>query len=118
MDIVYIKGLKLDAVIGVYDWERDIRQTLVLDLEMASDNRRGASTDAIEDALDYAAISEAVSALVTASSYQLIESLAEAVAECVMAGFPVPWLRLRVSKPGAVAAAEDVGVIIERGEKP
>lgn len=118
MDIVYITGLKLDAVIGVYDWERDIRQTLVLDLEMASDTRRGAATDAIEDALDYAAISEAISALVTGSSYQLIESLAEAVARRVMTEFPVPWLRLRVSKPGAVAAADDVGVIIERGEKP
>ena len=118
MDIVYITGLKLDAVIGVYDWERDIRQTLVLDLEMASDTRRGAATDAVEDTLDYAEISEAISALVTGSSYQLIESLAEAVARCVMTDFAVPWLRLRVSKPGAVAAAEDVGVIIERGEQP
>ena len=78
MDIVYITGLEFDAVIGVYDWERNIRQTLVLDLEMASDIRRGAATDAIQDALDYAAISEAVGALVSGSSYQLIESVAEA----------------------------------------
>ena len=117
MDIVYITGLEFDAVIGVYDWERNIRQTLVLDLEMASDIRRGAATDAIQDALDYAAISEAVGALVSGSSYQLIESVAEAVAARVMTEFSVPWLRLRVSKPGAVATAQDVGVIIERGER-
>jgi len=118
VDIVYIRGLQVDAVIGVYDWERDIRQTLVLDLDMASDIRRGAATDAIADALDYAAISEAVTGLVAGSSFQLLESLAEAVATLVMEQFPVPWLRLRVGKPGAVAAAEDVGVIIERGEGP
>ncbi len=118
MDIVYIKGLKVDAVIGVYDWERDIRQTLVLDLEMASDTARGAASDEIGDALDYAAIADSVTALVGGSSYQLLESLAEAVAQRVMGEFPVPWLRLRIGKPGAVAAADDVGVVIERGVKP
>ena len=118
MDIVYIKALKVDAVIGVYDWERDIRQPLVLDLELASDTRRGAATDAIEDALDYAAISQAVLALVSASSFQLLESLAEAVAALVLEDFQVPWLRLRIGKPGAVAEADDVGVVIERGERP
>ena len=117
MDLVYIRGLKADAVIGVYDWERDIRQTLVLDLEMASDTRRGAASDAIADALDYAAISDAITALVEASSFQLLESLAEAVSSLVMQRFGVPWLRLRVGKPGAVAAANDVGVVIERGER-
>lgn len=118
MDIVYIRGLKVDAVIGVYDWERDIRQTLVLDLEMASNIRQGAATDSIGDALDYAAIADAVTELVAGSSYQLLESLAEAVAQRVMTGFAVPWLRLRIGKPGAVAAADDVGVVIERGAAP
>jgi 7,8-dihydroneopterin aldolase/epimerase/oxygenase len=117
VDIVYIRGLKIDTVIGVYDWERDIRQTLVLDLEMASDTRRGAATDAIEDALDYAAISDAITALVAGSDFQLLESVAEAVSSLVMEQFAVPWLRLRVGKPGAVAAADDVGVVIERGER-
>lgn len=118
MNTVYIKGLRAEAVIGVYAWERDIRQALVLDLEMASDTARAATSDRIADALDYAAISERVIALVEGSEYQLIETLAEAVAAMIKADFAVPWLRLRVSKPGAVAAAEDVGVIIESGVRP
>ena len=117
MDIVYIKGLKTDAVIGVYDWERNIRQTLVLDLELASDNRAAAATDAIEDAVDYDAISGRILAYVADSEFELIETLAERVAEIVMREFDIPWVRLKLSKPGAVADAEDVGVIIERGEK-
>ncbi|TDG11629.1 dihydroneopterin aldolase [Seongchinamella unica] len=118
MDIVYIKGLKTDAVIGVYDWERGIRQTLVLDLELASDNRAAAATDAIEDAVDYDAISGRILAFVSDSEFELIETLAERVADIVLGEFGIPWLRLTLAKPGAVAAAEDVGVIIERGEKP
>jgi dihydroneopterin aldolase len=118
MNFVYIKGLRAQAVIGVYDWERLIRQTLVLDLEMASDTARAAATDAISDALDYAAISQQVIALVESSEYQLIETLAEAVAAMVMREFAVPWLRLRLGKPGAVAEADDVGVVIEAGTRP
>ena len=118
MNIVYIKGLQAQSVIGVYAWEREIRQTLVLDLEMASDTARAAASDQIDDALDYAAISSRVISLVEGSEYQLIESLAEEVARMVLNDFGVSWLRLRLSKPGAVAAAEDVGVIIEVGERP
>jgi dihydroneopterin aldolase len=118
MDIVYISGLRAQAVIGVYEWERLVRQTLVVDLEMASDTARAAASDAIADALDYAAISQRVLALVEESQYQLIESLAEEVARVVMGEFGVPWLRVRVGKPGAVAEAEDVGVVIERGIRP
>jgi dihydroneopterin aldolase len=117
MDTVYIKGLRVDTVIGVYDWERDIRQTVLLDLDMDSDNRRAAAGDSIELALDYAAISEAILGFVGASEYQLIETLAEEVATLVLRDFNVRWLRLRVSKPGAVAQADDVGVVIERGER-
>jgi 7,8-dihydroneopterin aldolase/epimerase/oxygenase len=118
MDIVYIKELRADAVIGVYDWERDIRQELVLDLELASDNRRAASSDAIADAVDYDAISRRVLAYVQGSEFQLIETLAERVADLVLAEFAIPWLRLRVGKPGAVKEAADVGIVIERGERP
>ena len=117
-DIVYISGLKTDAVIGVYDWERSIRQELVLDLELASDNRRAAGTDAIEDAVDYDAISRRILAYVAGSEFQLIETLAERVAELVLCEFDVAWLRLRLAKPGAVAAAVAVGVQIERGQRP
>ena len=118
MNIVYIKGLQAQSVIGVYAWEREIRQTLVLDLEMASDTARAAASDQIVDALDYATISSQVISLVEGSEYQLIESLAEEVARMVLRDFGVSWLRLRLSKPGAVTAAEDVGVIIEVGERP
>jgi len=118
VNIVYIRGLRAQAVIGVYQWERDIRQALVLDLEMASDTERVAASDQIADALDYAAISTQVVAMVEASEYQLIETLAEAVSTMIRRDFAVPWLRLKVSKPGAVAEAEDVGVIIESGEWP
>ncbi len=117
MDIVYIEGLKTDAVIGVYDWERSIRQTLVLDLELASDNRAAAATDGIADAVDYDAISKRILAYVQASEFELIETLAERVADIVLSEFNIPWLRLKLSKPGAVAEAKDVGVIIERGSK-
>ena len=117
MDTVYIEGLKTDAVIGVYDWERSIRQTLVLDLELASDNRAAAATDGIADAVDYDAISKRILAYVQASEFELIETLAERVADIVLNEFHIPWLRLKLAKPGAVAEAKDVGVIIERGSK-
>lgn len=117
MDTVYIEGLKTDAVIGVYDWERSIRQTLVLDLELASDNRAAAATDGIADAVDYDAISKRILAYVQASEFELIETLAERVAAIVLSEFNIPWLRLKLSKPGAVAEANDVGVIIERGSR-
>ena len=118
MDIVYIRGLKADAVIGVYDWERSIRQTLVMDLELASDNPAAAANDAIEDAVDYDAISGRVLAYVGDSEFQLIETLAERLAELLMREFEIPWLRLQVAKPGAVEQADSVGVIIERGKRP
>jgi dihydroneopterin aldolase len=117
-DIIYIKGLKTETVIGVYDWERDIRQTVVLDIEMAVNAASAGATDDVVDALDYAAVSERVLEYVHASHYKLIETLAERVAELVMNEFGVPWLHLRLSKPGAVKAADDVGVVIERGVKP
>ncbi len=118
MDIVYIRELRAETVIGVYDWERGIRQAVVLDLELATDNRRAAASDHIRDALDYAAVSERLLSFIEASEFQLIETLAERLADILLGEFGVPWLRLRLSKPGAVAAASDVGVVIERREKP
>ena len=118
MDIVYINKLRADTVIGVYAWERSVRQSVVLDLELASDNRRAAASDSIADALDYATLSDRVLSFIEGSEFQLIETMAEQVAAIVMAEFGVPWLRLRLAKPGAVAQAAEVGVLIERGEKP
>ena len=118
MDIVFIRELRANTVIGVYDWERSIRQSVVLDLEMATDNRLAAGSDRIEDALDYAALSARVLSFIEGSEFKLIETMAEQVAAIVTGEFGVPWLRLRLCKPGAVAAARDVGVLIERGERP
>ena len=118
MDIVYIRDLKVDTVIGIFDWERRIRQTVSLDLEMATDIRRAAGSDDIADALDYKAVGKRLIAFIQQSEFQLVETLTEKVAEIVLKEFNVVWLRLRLSKPGALRGSQDVGVIIERGERP
>lgn len=117
MDIVFIRELRIKTIIGIYEWERNNRQDVVLDLSMASDNRRAAASDAIEDAVNYKAVSKRLIEFIEASSYQLVETLAERVAELVMREFGVRWIRVQVNKQGAVSAARDVGVIIERGER-
>lgn len=114
MDKVFIEGLEIDALIGIYDWERRIRQTLVFDLEMGFDNRKPAASDDIAHTLNYKAVSKRLEELVRASGYGLVETLAERCAEAVLNEFDVQWLRLKLSKPGAVRGARAVGVIIER----
>ncbi len=118
MDIVYIRDLRVDTIIGVYDWERQIKQTLSFDLDMATDIRNAAATDDLQYALNYKAVSDRVIEHVENSHPQLIETLAENVANIILNEFQVPWLRLKLSKAGAVLAARDLGVIIERGIKP
>ena len=117
MDIVFINELKVDTVIGVYDWERTIRQQVSLDLEMAADIRVAAASDSIDDALDYNAVSQRLLSFIKASEFQLLEAMAEQCAAIVQDEFNVAWLKLRLSKPGAVKSARDVGLIIERGER-
>jgi dihydroneopterin aldolase len=117
MDIVYIRDLRIDTVIGIFDWERQVRQTVSLDLEMATDIARAARSDHIDDALDYKAVAKRLMGFVGASEYQLVETLAERCAELVLREFGVPWLRLRLSKPGALRGARDVGIVIERGSR-
>lgn len=117
MDIVFIKNLRVDTIIGIYDWERKILQTVALDLEMGFDNRKPATTDQIQDTLDYKAVSKRLIAFIENSSFQLVETLAERCTAIVLEEFNVPWLRLKLSKPGAVRGAKAVGVVIERGEK-
>ena len=117
MDIVYISDLKVDTVIGIFDWERRIRQTVSLDLEMATDIRKAAASDHIDDALDYKSIGKRGIQFIEDSDFQLVETLAERVADVVREEFGVAWLKLRLSKPGALRGSRDVGVIIERGER-
>ncbi len=118
MDIVFIEDLRIDTVIGIYDWEREIRQTVTLDLEMAFDNRVPAASDSINDTLDYKAVSKRLIAYVRAAEFGLVETLAERCAQIVLEEFNVKWLRLRLGKPGAVTGAKSVGVVIERGVRP
>ena len=117
MDIVYIRDLKIDAIIGINDWEREVRQSVSLDLELATDIRAAANSDDIADTVDYKAVTKRVIAFVEESEFLLVERLAERISDIVREEFGVTWLRLRVSKPGAVTGAADVGVIIERGER-
>jgi len=118
MDIVYIRDLRIDTIIGIYDWERQVRQTVSIDLEMATDIRRAAATDDIQYALNYKAVSKRLIAYVEGRNALLVETLAEELAKIIREEFKVPWLRLRLSKPGAVRGARDVGLVIERGALP
>ena len=117
MDIVFINVLRVETIIGIYDWERKVRQTISLDLEMGTDIRKSASTDAIEDTLNYKAVAKRLIAFVEESEYQLVETLAERIAEIVLDEFDVPWLKLTVHMPGAERGSRDVGVMIERGNR-
>ena len=117
MDIIYITDLKIDTVVGIYDWERRVRQTIALDLEMGTDIRKAAETDDIQYTLNYKAVAKRLIHFIEHSRFQLVETLAENVANIVLSEFDVTWLRLRISKPKAVTSSQDVGVIIERGKK-
>ncbi len=115
MDIIFLRNLKIETVIGIYDWERKIKQTVVLDLEMGADIKKAAATDSIEDTLDYKSVAKQVISFVENSEYQLVETLIEKVAELIMKEFNIPWVRLTINKQGAIRGADGVGVIIERG---
>lgn len=118
MDIVYIRELRIETIIGIHPRERRTRQTVTLDLEMAADIVRAADTDTIGSALDYHAVATRLTEFVAASDCRLVETLAQRCAALLMEEFGVPWLRLRLGKPGALAETRDVGVIVERGERP
>ncbi len=114
MDTVFIEQLEVETLIGIYDWERRIRQPLWFDIEMDFDNRIPAASDEIADTLDYKAVSKRVLAYVGGSGFGLVETLAERVAELILAEFPVSRVQLKLSKPGAVRGARAVGVKITR----
>lgn len=114
MDKIFIQGLKTDAVIGIYDWEKQIRQTLVLDLELATDIRKAASSDRIEDTLNYKSISKQLVEYIRSNRFELVETLAEHLAKLLVEEFPISEVWLKLHKPGALSDAEDVGIIISR----
>jgi dihydroneopterin aldolase len=117
MDIVFLSDLRVSATIGIYDWERRVKQTLILDLEMGTDVARAARTDQIDDALNYKDVAKRVSEFVSESEFQLVETLAERIVDVVRTEFNVPWVKLRLNKRGAISGASDVGIQIERGER-
>ena len=118
MDLIRIRGLKVETIVGVHDWERKLPRPIVIDLELATDVARAAKRDQLKDALDYDAVAQAVSTFVGTSQFQLVETLAQRLAEKLQKDFGVTWLKLELHKPGAVAGAQDVSVSIERGVRP
>ena len=116
-DTVFIEDLRIETIIGIYDWEREIRQIVSIDLEMASDNTKAAATESIDDAINYKAVAKRLIQFVEESEFQLVETMAERIGEIVLNEFNVPWMKLKLSKPGAVTGSKAVGVIIERGDR-
>jgi dihydroneopterin aldolase len=118
MDTIFLHDLRIETVIGIWDWERKIRQTVVIDLDMAADIRKAAESDGVDDTLNYKDVAKRIKSFVGESEFQLVEAMAERVAAIIRDEFDVPWVRVRVSKPGAIRGAGDVGVQVERGERP
>jgi len=118
MDKIFLDELKIDTIIGIWDWERKIRQTVVIDLEMSADIAKAAASDDVVDTLNYKAVAKRVQTFVGESSFQLVETLAENIARIIRDEFDVAWVHVKVHKPGAIRGSKDVGVEIERGERP
>ncbi len=115
MDIIYLHGLKVDCVIGVWEWERQITQTITIDIDMGFDISAAAKNDNLEDTLSYKDVSKRVESFVKESRFALVEKLVEEIAELLIKEFAIQWCRIKINKFGAVRGAGDVGVIIERG---
>ena len=113
-DRIFLHDLRVETIVGIWDWERRIRQTVSIDLEMSADIRKAAEHDDIEHTLNYKAVAKRVQQFVSESEFQLVESLAENIARTVLAEFDMEWIEVRVSKPGAIRNAKDVGVVIRR----
>jgi len=114
MDVIFLSGLTTDCIIGIWDWERRVKQKVVIDLEMGADIRRAAASDAIDDTLDYKRVAKRLLAFVGESEFQLVETLTERIAQVVVTEFGVPWVRVRLNKQGAIRGSRDVGILIER----
>ena len=114
MDIIYLSDLKIETIIGIYDWERETKQTIGIDLEMATDIRKAAETDDIVHTLNYKDVAKRLISYVETSEFQLVETLSERITEIILNEFDVSWVKLKLSKPGAIRGARDVGIIIER----
>lgn len=117
MDIIFLRDLEVNATLGIFEWEKRIKQKVRVDLEMATDIAKAAATDSMDNTLDYKAISKRVAQFIEDSRYELIETLIEKVAEILINEFSIPWVRVTISKPRAVRGSRDVGITIERGQR-
>src|SRR5271156_7091876 len=113
-DKIYIHALKTEAIIGIFDWERQVKQTVIVDIEISADIRKAALSDSIDDTLNYKRVAKRVLAFVEASSFHLVETLAEHIAMLILEDFGIAWVRISLSKPGAIRNSRDVGVVLER----
>lgn len=117
MDIIFLGGLEIETVIGIYEWERSIRQKIILDVEMAFNIQKAAASDDITHTLDYKTVSDRIIDFVEHSDFFLVETLIEEIANLLLSEFPIPWVKIMLNKKGAISRARDVGIIIERGHK-
>jgi dihydroneopterin aldolase len=117
MDIIFLHGLRVEARIGIWEWEKRIRQIVEIDLDMATDIRKAAASDDVGDTLNYKAVAKRIQSFIDETQFELVETLAERIAGIVIDEFGVPWVRVRLNKPGAIRGSRDVGVLIERGER-
>lgn len=113
-DTIFLRDLRIETIVGIWEWERKIRQTVSIDLEMAADIRKAAATDSIDDTLNYKSVAKRVQAFVAESSFQLVETMAERIAGVILDEFDIPWVSVSVNKPGAIRGARDVGIRIYR----
>lgn len=114
MDKIFIHALRTEAIIGIFDWERQVKQTVLIDIEISADIAKAALSDSIHDTLNYKRVAKGVLAFVEASQFHLVETLAERIAMLILEDFAVAWVRLSLSKPGAIRGSRDVGVMLER----
>jgi 7,8-dihydroneopterin aldolase/epimerase/oxygenase len=114
LDVIFLRGLEVECIIGFIEWERRVKQTVVIDLELPVDCARAAVSDEVADTLDYKQVAKRVMAFVAASEFRLVETMAERMAQLLLAEFAMPWVRISINKPGAIRGSRDVGVRIER----
>ena len=117
MDRIFLSEMKIETTVGIWEWEKRIKQQVIIDIEMSADIKKAAATDQIEDTLNYKAVAKSVRKLVEESSFQLVESMAEKISELVIGEHNVSWVRVKVNKPGAIRGSKGVGIIIERDDK-
>jgi dihydroneopterin aldolase len=115
MDKIFIHALKTEAIIGIFDWERQVKQTVIVDIEISADVRKAALSDSIDDTLNYKRVAKRVLTFVEESKFHLVETLAEHIAMLILDDFGIAWVRISLSKPGAIRSSRDVGVVVERG---